>query len=245
MNGAWHLLTSAWPPPSTHSVTPNSPTFLTLHQITSHYTSHHTVSLDPDIILHHVASHNAFANYADMPVPYWTASPADTTWGGGSIAPSRDCSHLASMASQGAHSNWCPSQQSTVLLPSDCSEHCIHIHSRLVTTAASLLCTISAALSAPCVCYFSARSNVPWHIVLRVHPLYNTHVPMLISAISRVFLLSFATHIYAALIILLNDLTLFSLSIFEQQWCAIAMKLTVFVVVDHKICMMGICNLVM
>ena len=33
--------------------------------------------------------------------------------------------------------------------------------------------------------------------------------------------------------------------LFEQQWCAIAMKLTVFVVVDHKICMMGICNLVM
>ena len=166
MNGAWHLLTGflshgAWQPPNTNSVTPNPANFLTLHQMTSHYTSHHSVSLDPDIIWHHVASHNVFVKYADMLGPYWNASPDDTTWGGGSVAPSRDCSHLASMASQGAHSNWCPSQQSTILLSSDRSEHCIHIHSRLVTTAASLLCTISAALSALCVCYFQLDQMSP------------------------------------------------------------------------------------
>ena len=40
----------AWQPPNTHSVTPNPPTFLTLHQITLHCASHHTVSLDADII---------------------------------------------------------------------------------------------------------------------------------------------------------------------------------------------------
>ena len=165
MNGAWHLLTGflshgAWQPPNTHSLHSIHP--LSSHHIRLHYPAHHIIQCHLiltsfDIMIHH----NVFAKYADMPGPYWTASPADTTWGGGSIAPSRDCSHLASMASQGAHSNWCPSQQSTVLLPSDCSEHCIHIHSRLVTTAASLLCTISAALSALCVCYFQLDQMSP------------------------------------------------------------------------------------
>ena len=105
-----------------HSIHPLSSHHIRLHYTTHHIIQCHLILTSFDIMIHH----NVFAKYADMPGPYWTASLVDTTWGGGLIAPSRDCSHLASMASQGARSNWCPSQQSTVLLPSDCSEHCIH-----------------------------------------------------------------------------------------------------------------------
>ena len=200
MNGAWHLLTGflshgAWQPPNTHSVTPNPPTFLTSHPIASHYTSRHTVSLDPDISWHHVTSQCIckICRYA------WTILNCKSCrhhlgWRFGCTKQGLQPPHFYGL-SRGSL-KLVSQSASTVLLSSDCSEHCIHIHSRLVTTAASLLCTISTALSVPCVCYFSARSNVPWHFVLRVHSLYNTHVPMLISAISHVFLLSFATHIY-------------------------------------------------
>ena len=96
-----------------------------------------------------------------MPGLYWPASPVDTTWGGGLTAPSKDCSHLDSMASPGAHWSWSHSQLSSVLGPSDCSERIAYAWPFVTTVACFVLfsCFILVLLVA-CV-VLSASLHAP------------------------------------------------------------------------------------